>query len=342
MIFIRMQAANDSADLNDLRAFTTPEMFAAIKLDLQERGAKAQRTDVVRVDAEVLDVASEAERQIVSVRFHGLIREEDERRRRAVRRGLAPRQAGRRQPRMGDRRHPADGAGPAPDRPVAAPRAGADAMTMRAPPSRRRPFSCRCRSCHRLARSPRPARRCRCRRRAHRCHRRRRRRAGEVVAPNANLVVQGIPPVPASIASAVARYTDFRGHRFVDWHPTRREMLVSHRRAGVDTTQIFRIAGPLAEPEPLTDGERPGPQGELRADRRQLHRLRARQRRRRGGAALSPRPGDAADDAPHRARSSATTCKAGCIARAGCSTSRCRSTGPRAAAAATRSRRRSG
>ena len=77
MIFIRMQAANDSADLNDLRAFTTPEMFAAIKLDLQERGGKVQRTDVVRVDAEVLDVASEAARQIVSVRFHGLIREED-------------------------------------------------------------------------------------------------------------------------------------------------------------------------------------------------------------------------------------------------------------------------
>jgi len=77
MIFIRMQTANDSADLNDLRAFTTPEMFAAIKLDLQERGGKPQRTDVVRVDAEVLDVASEVERQIVSVRFHGLIREED-------------------------------------------------------------------------------------------------------------------------------------------------------------------------------------------------------------------------------------------------------------------------
>ena len=77
MIFIRMQAANDSADLNDLRNFTTPEMFAAIKLDLQDRGGKAQRTDVVRVDAQVLDVASEAERQIVSVRFHGLIREED-------------------------------------------------------------------------------------------------------------------------------------------------------------------------------------------------------------------------------------------------------------------------
>jgi predicted lipid-binding transport protein (Tim44 family) len=78
MIFIRMQTANDSGDLADLRAFTTPEMFAAIKLDLQERGNAAQRTDVVRVDAEVLDVAEETDRQIVSVRFHGLIREESD------------------------------------------------------------------------------------------------------------------------------------------------------------------------------------------------------------------------------------------------------------------------
>ena len=78
MIFIRLQAANDSADLNDLRNFTTPEMFSAVKLDLQDRGTKAQRTDVVRVDAEVLDVATEAERQVVSVRFHGLIREESD------------------------------------------------------------------------------------------------------------------------------------------------------------------------------------------------------------------------------------------------------------------------
>jgi len=41
----------------------------------------------------------------------------------------------------------------------------------------------------------------------------------DIVVPNANLVVQGIPPVPASIASTVARYNDFRGHRFVAWHP---------------------------------------------------------------------------------------------------------------------------
>ena len=76
MIFIRMQAAHDTGDLNDLRSFTTPEMFAVAKLDLQERAGKAQTTDVVHVDAEVLDLAKEGERQVVSVRFHGKIREE--------------------------------------------------------------------------------------------------------------------------------------------------------------------------------------------------------------------------------------------------------------------------
>ena len=76
MIFIRMQAANDANDLEDLRQFSTPEMFAAFRLELQDRGNKKQQTDVVKLEAQVLDVAEEASRQIVSVRFHGLIREE--------------------------------------------------------------------------------------------------------------------------------------------------------------------------------------------------------------------------------------------------------------------------
>lgn len=76
MIFIRMQAANDTGDLADLRQFATPEMFAAFKLELQDRQGAAQQTDVVRLDAQVLEFAQEDDRQIVSVRFHGLIREE--------------------------------------------------------------------------------------------------------------------------------------------------------------------------------------------------------------------------------------------------------------------------
>jgi predicted lipid-binding transport protein (Tim44 family) len=76
MLFIRMQAANDSADLNDLRNFTTPELFASLRVDLQDRGDAKQHTDVVKVDAKLIDFAQETERQVVSVRFNGLIREE--------------------------------------------------------------------------------------------------------------------------------------------------------------------------------------------------------------------------------------------------------------------------
>jgi dipeptidyl aminopeptidase/acylaminoacyl peptidase len=73
------------------------------------------------------------------------------------------------------------------------------------------------------------------------------------LAPNANLVAQGIPPVPMSLVQRVAKYTDFRGHNFVDWHPTQREMIVSHRPAGGNTLQLFRVKGPMAPPEQLTD-----------------------------------------------------------------------------------------
>ncbi|MBI3348650.1 MAG: S9 family peptidase [Burkholderiales bacterium] len=78
-----------------------------------------------------------------------------------------------------------------------------------------------------------------------------------VVAPNANLVVQGIPAVPQSLVDAIGRYNDFRGHAFSDWHPTQREMLVSHRKAGANTAQIFRVTSPLADGEQLTDGVDP-------------------------------------------------------------------------------------
>ena len=75
MVFIRLQAANDASNLDDLRKFTTPELFASLRLDLQDRGAAKQQTDVVQIDAQVVDVASENQQDIVTVRFHGLIRE---------------------------------------------------------------------------------------------------------------------------------------------------------------------------------------------------------------------------------------------------------------------------
>ena len=74
--FIRLQAANDAGNLDDIREFTTPEMFAEIKMGIAERKGAQQETDVAQLEAEVLDVAEEASRYIVSVRFHGLISEE--------------------------------------------------------------------------------------------------------------------------------------------------------------------------------------------------------------------------------------------------------------------------
>ena len=75
LIFIRMQAANDAAQLDDLRKFTTPELFASLRLDLQERGSAPQHTDVQQLDAQVVDTAQENEQWIVSVRFYGLVQE---------------------------------------------------------------------------------------------------------------------------------------------------------------------------------------------------------------------------------------------------------------------------
>jgi predicted lipid-binding transport protein (Tim44 family) len=75
--FIRLQAANDAGNLDDIRAFTTPEMFAELSMDLSERGAVEQHTDVVRIDTQVIDVEEGAERYVVSVRFTGETREND-------------------------------------------------------------------------------------------------------------------------------------------------------------------------------------------------------------------------------------------------------------------------
>jgi len=73
--FVRLQAANDAGNMDDIRAFTTPEMFAEIQLEYQERGKAVQQTDVVQLNAELLDLSSEASRQIASVRFNGSLRE---------------------------------------------------------------------------------------------------------------------------------------------------------------------------------------------------------------------------------------------------------------------------
>ncbi|MBP0593525.1 Tim44 domain-containing protein [Paraburkholderia sp. LEh10] len=73
--FVRLQAAWDAGNMDDIREFTTPEMFAEVRVDLASRGAGKNQTDVVKLDADLLGVEDRGSEYLASVRFHGLIRE---------------------------------------------------------------------------------------------------------------------------------------------------------------------------------------------------------------------------------------------------------------------------
>jgi len=73
--FLRLQDANDRGDLVRLRQVTTQEMFDALKEDAGGRKGP-QQTDVVRLDASVLEVVTEGDVHWASVRFSGSIRED--------------------------------------------------------------------------------------------------------------------------------------------------------------------------------------------------------------------------------------------------------------------------
>lgn len=73
--FIRLQAANDRKDLNDIREYTTPEMYAEISMQMQERDDTPQKTDVIDISGELLEVANEGDWAIASVRLTGQVRE---------------------------------------------------------------------------------------------------------------------------------------------------------------------------------------------------------------------------------------------------------------------------
>jgi dipeptidyl aminopeptidase/acylaminoacyl peptidase len=62
------------------------------------------------------------------------------------------------------------------------------------------------------------------------------------IAPGENLVVEGIPAIPAKLADEVGRYTEFRSAGFSSWHPLRREMLITTRFG--DTNQIHLVKMP--------------------------------------------------------------------------------------------------
>jgi predicted lipid-binding transport protein (Tim44 family) len=74
--FLRLQDDYDRADLNDMREYLTPEMFAEINMQIRERGDQPNKTEVMTLNAAMQDVVTEGDMVIASVHFSGMIREE--------------------------------------------------------------------------------------------------------------------------------------------------------------------------------------------------------------------------------------------------------------------------
>lgn len=73
--FVRLQEAHDARDSSALADFLTPDLLEDVRAQWQVDGEVAGKTDVVTLESEVLDVATEGLLYVVSVRFSGLIRE---------------------------------------------------------------------------------------------------------------------------------------------------------------------------------------------------------------------------------------------------------------------------
>lgn len=76
--FLRLQVAWDRGDLDDIREFADPEIAEELKSQLKHRGEKPNRTGVDALDAELLKLESSDAIYVASVKFSGLIREEND------------------------------------------------------------------------------------------------------------------------------------------------------------------------------------------------------------------------------------------------------------------------
>jgi predicted lipid-binding transport protein (Tim44 family) len=76
--FLRLQVAWDRIDLADIKEFTTREIYVELKSQLRKRGDKPNRTGVDALDAELLKLESGAGKYVASVKFSGMIREEND------------------------------------------------------------------------------------------------------------------------------------------------------------------------------------------------------------------------------------------------------------------------
>lgn len=75
--FIALQAANDAGDVSAVRDLVTDELYRQLEADVIARHGAKQRTEIVTLNADLLEVVTEGGQHWASIRFSGMLREED-------------------------------------------------------------------------------------------------------------------------------------------------------------------------------------------------------------------------------------------------------------------------
>lgn len=76
-----------------------------------------------------------------------------------------------------------------------------------------------------------------------------------VLQPGENLIVDGLDPIPLALTKELNKYTNVRSSGFVDWHPKRREMLMTTRFG--NTSQLHYLSMPMGARKQLTFFDEP-------------------------------------------------------------------------------------
>jgi len=63
------------------------------------------------------------------------------------------------------------------------------------------------------------------------------------IIPGENLIIKNIPSIPSNIARDVKKYTESRSASPVDWHPLRREMLMTTRFCNTNQLHLLKMPG---------------------------------------------------------------------------------------------------
>ncbi|MBK9333315.1 MAG: S9 family peptidase [Ignavibacteria bacterium] len=77
----------------------------------------------------------------------------------------------------------------------------------------------------------------------------------EYIVPGENLITDGIPAIPSSVAAELEKYTQSKSAIFCDWHPLKKEMIMSTRFG--NTSQLSNLTYPLEKAQPITFFDEP-------------------------------------------------------------------------------------